>query len=402
MHPVGLAVKGPILMFARMTNIIRTAKAATLAALSLGLAATTAANAQGQIIQTQELNLQADIVAEGLEHPWGIDFLAPNVAIVTERPGRMRIFDQSGLSEPIEGVPAVFAQRQGGLLDVAVAPDFDQSGAIFFTFAEPGQGGAGTALARARLVRDGQSARLEDVDVIFSMNRKTTAGQHFGSRIVFNPDGTIFVTTGDRGDGPRSQDMQDHAGAVLRINADGSIPADNPYADGANALPEIWSKGHRNIQGATWDPLTNALWTNEHGPRGGDELHMPQAGGNYGWPQISYGTNYDGSPVGTGRAEDDRFGSPYFQWTPSIAPSGLVAYDGEMFPEWQGDFLVGALAYRLVARVDRDANGNVLGEERLFEGEFGRIRDLAVADDGAVWLITDESNGHIIRLSRAD
>jgi aldose sugar dehydrogenase len=380
----------------------KTAYAATFALLATGIAFQQAGAQQDDVFATQEAAVQAETVASGLSNPWAIDFLPDGAAIVTERPGTMRLLVDGALSDPIEGVPEVWAQRQGGLLDVAVSPDFSDSGLIFFTFSEPGEGGAGTALARAVLERDGQSASLADVEVIFTMNRKTNAGQHFGSRIVFHPDGTVFVTTGDRGDGDRSQDMQDHAGAVLRVNPDGSIPQDNPSPDGSAHLPEIWSKGHRNIQGAVFDPVTEALWVHEHGPRGGDELNRPEPGGNFGWPVVSLGVNYSGTPVGDGEQQAEGMIDPVHHWTPSIAPSGLATYQGDMFPEWQGDFLVGALAFELVTRLERDDEGNILSEERLFEGEFGRIRDVAVADDGAVWLVTDESDGRLIRLTRAE
>lgn len=380
----------------------KTAYAATFALLATGIAFQQAGAQQDDVFATQEAAVQAETVASGLSNPWAIDFLPDGAAIVTERPGTMRLLVDGALSDPIEGVPEVWAQRQGGLLDVAVSPDFSDSGLIFFTFSEPGEGGAGTALARAVLERDGQSASLADVEVIFTMNRKTNAGQHFGSRIVFHPDGTVFVTTGDRGDGDRSQDMQDHAGAVLRVNPDGSIPQDNPSPDGSAHLPEIWSKGHRNIQGAVFDPVTEALWVHEHGPRGGDELNRPEPGGNFGWPVVSLGVNYSGTPVGDGEQQAEGMIDPVHHWTPSIAPSGLATYQGDMFPEWQGDFLVGALAFELVTRLERDDEGNIVSEERLFEGEFGRIRDVAVADDGAVWLVTDESDGRLIRLTRAE
>jgi aldose sugar dehydrogenase len=383
-------------------NKKNTAYAATLALLATGIAFHHAGAQQDDVFATQEAAVQAETVASGLSNPWAIDFLPDGAAIVTERPGTMRVLVDGVLSDPIEGVPEVWAQRQGGLLDVAVSPDFADSGLIFFTFSEPGEGGAGTALARAVLERDGASASLSGVEVIFTMNRKTNAGQHFGSRIVFHPDGTVFVTTGDRGDGERSQDMQDHAGAVLRVNPDGSIPQDNPSPDGSAHLPEIWSKGHRNIQGAVFDPVTEALWVHEHGPRGGDELNRPEPGGNFGWPVVSLGVNYSGTPVGDGEQQAEGMIDPVHHWTPSIAPSGLATYQGDMFPEWQGDFLVGALAFELVTRLERDDEGNIVSEERLFEGEFGRIRDVAVADDGAVWLVTDESDGRLIRLTRAE
>jgi glucose/arabinose dehydrogenase len=256
-------------------------------------------------------------------------------------------------------------------------------------------------VARARLVRDGGQARLEGVQTIFSMNRKTRAGQHFGSRLVFRPDGTLFVTTGDRGDGDRAQDFTDHAGAVLRIRPDGGIPADNPFAGRADALGEIWSKGHRNVQGAALDRRSGALWTVEHGARGGDELNRPEAGRNYGWPVISYGRHYSGFKIGVG-TEAPGYEQPVWYWDPSIAPSGLAIYDGDMFPEWRGDFLVGALKYRLLSRLERDGGSGIAREERLFEGRFGRIRDVNVAPDGSIWLLTDEDDGAIVRISRAE
>ena len=344
--------------------------------------------------------MQATVIADGLRNPWGLDFLPGGEAIVTERAGRIRILSADGLSEPVANVPEVAARGQGGLLDIVASPDFATSQMIFFSFSEPGDGGAGTAVARAKLVREGPAARLADVEVIMSMTKKTAAGQHFGSRLVFHPDGSLFVTTGDRGDGDRAQDMQDHAGAVLRINADGSIPAGNPTG-GDGSLPEIWSKGHRNLQGATFDPVWNALVTVEHGAMGGDELNRPEAGKNYGWPVISYGVNYSGSKIGVG-SEAPGYEQPLFFWDPSIAPSGLVSYDGDMFPEWRGDFLVGSLKFALLSRLDRDDTGKVTGEERMLEGEFGRIRDVNVAPDGSIWLLTDERDGAIVRLSRSD
>lgn len=357
--------------------------------------------ASADVFQTQAAPIETTIVANGLQNPWGLDFLPDGEAIVTERAGRMRILSAAGLSAPIKGVPKVSARGQGGLLDVVAAPDFTTSNLIFFSFSEPGRGGAGTAVARAKLVRDGEAARLEDVTVIFSMAKKTNITRHFGSRLVFSPDGTLFVTTGDRGERDRAQDMQDHAGAIIRINTDGTIPADNPSPDGTKTLPEIWSKGHRNPQGAAWDPVLGGLVTVEHGDKGGDEVNQPQAGLNYGWPVISYGVSYAGRKIGVGN-EAPGYEQPLHYWDPSIAPSGLASYQGEMFPEWKGDLIVGSLKFQLVSRLDRDESGKILGEERMLEGEFGRIRDVNVAPDGSIWLLTDESDGQIIRLSRAD
>lgn len=364
-----------------------------------------AGTAAAQVFKTDMLSIRADVLTEGLDHPWGLDFLPGGQvpggeAIVTERPGTMRILSQGKLSNPIQGVPEVVAAGQGGLLDVVVAPDFEKSGIVFFSFSEPGEGGAGTAVARGKLVRDGAAPRLDGVETIFSMARKTGAGQHFGSRLVFSPDGTLFLTTGDRGQGDRAQDMADHAGAVLRINQDGSIPADNPSPDGSRSAPEIWSKGHRNLQGAAWDQAAGALLTVEHGAKGGDELNRPEAGKNYGWPVISYGEDYSGAKIGVGTAAEG-YEQPLFYWDPSIAPSGLAVYQGEMFPEWKGDLIVGSLKFALVARLDRDDAGAIVSEERMLEDGFGRIRDVNVAPDGSIWLLTDEDNGAVVRLSRA-
>jgi len=358
------------------------------------------ARAAPKVFDTDKVRVEATVIASGLEHPWGMAFLPDGDVLVTERPGRMRILSNGKLSPPVAGLPKIAANGQGGLMDVAISPHFSSDSLIFFTFAQPGKGGSGTAAASAKLVRDGGKARLEDVRIIYSMKKKTASPLQFGSRLVFAPDGTLFITTGDRGDAGRAQDMRDSAGAVLRVEPDGSVPPDNPYADGKKALPIIWSKGHRNIQGAAYDPLTRGLITTEHGAMGGDEVNQPEAGKNYGWPVISYGRNYNGTKIGIGTAAPG-YEQPLYYWDPSIAPSGLAIYEGDMFPEWKNDLLVGALKYRLVARLSRDAEGRITGEERMFVGAFGRIRDVRVAPDGSVWLLTDEDDGEIVRLSRA-
>ncbi|WP_420962900.1 PQQ-dependent sugar dehydrogenase [Brucella sp. IR073] len=357
--------------------------------------------AGAQAFTTEKAKIKAETVTTGLASPWSLAFLPDGALLVTEKAGTMRIVSNGKVSEPVDGVPEVWANGQGGLLDVALAPDFAKSGTIYFTFSEPGDGGAGTAIASARLERDGGKARLTDVKTLFSTQKKTSRGQHFGSRIVVAPDGTLFATFGERGDMERAQDFSDPAGSVLRINADGSVPANNPFADGGKGLPQIWSKGHRNAQGAAWDPLTDALIVTEHGPRGGDEVNRPEAGKNYGWPRIGYGVHYSGEKIGSGTAAEG-YEQPLHYWDPSIAPSGLAVYEGEMFPEWKGDLLAGALKYEMLVRLDRDEKGNISGEERMLEGKFGRIRDVRVAPDGSVYLLSDGDDASIVRLSRAD
>jgi glucose/arabinose dehydrogenase len=370
----------------------------SLLLLAMATALSTSVPAISAFAQPQ---MEATIVARGLSHPWGMAFLPDGEVLVTERGGSIRILDTDGLSEPIGGVPDVWDNGQGGLLDIAVSPDFASDQLVYFSYSQPGDGGAGTAVARGKLAREGSGGALQNVEVIFAMARKTGTQQHFGSRLVFAPDGKLFITTGDRGEPDRAQDMQDHAGAVLRINPDGSIPADNPSPDGSAHLPEIWSKGHRNAQGAIHDPLTGGLLTVEHGARGGDEINFAEAGKNYGWPVISYGRAYSGASIGVG-TEADGYEQPLHYWDPSIAPSGMARYEGAMFPEWENDLLIGSLKFGYLARVDRDENGAIQGEEKLFEGRFGRIRDVRVAPDGAVWMLTDERNGAIIRVTRPD
>ncbi|QND53771.1 PQQ-dependent sugar dehydrogenase [Phyllobacterium sp. 628] len=350
--------------------------------------------------KTDKVTITAQTIADNLEHPWALAFLPNGALLVTERTGTLRIIKDGKTSDPVANVPEVAVVGQGGLLDIALAPDFTTSSTIYFTFSQPGSGGAGTALASAKLKRSDNGNTLEDTKILVSMNKKTTKGQHFGSRIVVAPDGKLFVTMGERGEQDRAQDFQDHAGSVLHINADGSIPSENPFADGSKALPEIWSKGHRNPQGAAWDPVTKSLITVEHGAMGGDEINRPEAGKNYGWPIISFGRHYTGAKIGKGNKAAG-FEQPEYYWDPSIAPSGLAVYQGAMFPEWQGDLLVGALKFQLLVRVDRDEKGTIKGEERMFDGEFGRIRDVRVAPDGSIYLLTDESDGKIIRLTRA-
>jgi glucose/arabinose dehydrogenase len=374
----------------------------TLAILALLSAAAASAWAQDvREFDTEKVKLQVEVIAGGIQNPWGLDFLPDGRVVVTERGEGIHVLETDGTLKLIEGVPEFEVRGQGGMLDVAASPDFDKSQLIYFTYAAREKGGLGTALARGRLVKQGDDYKLEGTKVLFTMNRLSRPGRHFGSRIVFAPDGTIFVTTGDRGDGKRAQNRLDHAGAVIRMNPDGSVPKDNPFAANKKAAPEIWSKGHRNIQGAAFDPLTKGLVTVEHGAKGGDEVNQPQAGKNYGWPIVSYGVDYSGAKLGVG-TEAPGYVPPVYYWDPSIAPSGLVSYQGKMFPEWKDDLLVGALKFALLVRLDRDETGKIVGEERMLEGEYGRIRDVNVAPDGSIWLLTDETDGAVLRISRAD
>lgn len=343
-----------------------------------------------EVHNTREAQIRVETVADGLEHPWGMARLPDGSFLVTERDGRLWRIDGGGKQE-VQGAPKVAAVGQGGLLDIEADEDFATNRKVYITWSEPGEGGAGTALSTATLSAD--NSRLENLTRIFAMKKKTGAGQHFGSRVVLAPDGKLFMTMGDRGAADRAQDPFDHAGKIVRLNRDGSIPADNPFADGKQAFPEIWSIGHRNPQGATFHD--GALWTVEHGARGGDEINRPQAGVNHGWPVISYGRHYSGGKIGVG-TEAPGYEQPLWYWDPSIAPSGQAFYEGELFPQWQGDLFVGALKDQMLVRLDVE-NGKIVDEERMLQGEYGRIRDVAVFD-GAIYLLTDEGDGKLLRI----
>jgi glucose/arabinose dehydrogenase len=335
-------------------------------------------------------------VSDELENPWGLAFLPDGRMLVTERPGSLRIVATDGsVSEPLANVPEVYARGQGGLLDVALDPDFSANRTVYLSYSEPGDDGAGTAVARARLSDDG----LSDVAVIFRQKPKPDSRRHFGSRLVFAHDGTLFVTLGDRGLGEPAQDLQSHIGKIVRINPDGSVPADNPFVGRADALPEIWSYGHRNVQGATLHPDTGQLWTVEHGARGGDEINRPEAGKNYGWPVITYGVDYSGERIGVGTSKPG-MEQPVHYWDPSIAPSGMTFYTGDAFPDWRGDLFVGSLKFSYLARLDVE-DGKIAGEEKLIEDLDQRVRDVRQGPDGNLYLLTDEDESRILKLEPA-
>jgi glucose/arabinose dehydrogenase len=334
------------------------------------------------------------MVASGLVHPWSLAFLADGRMLVTERPGRLRYVDAKGaLSEPISGVPGVYAQRQGGLLDVVLDPDFAANSTIYLSYAEPGDGDTnGTAVARAKL--DG--LQLTDVKVIFRQQPKIASGHHFGSRLVFARDGRLFVTLGERNkERDSAQDLGTHIGKIVRIEKDGAVPADNPFNGRKGARPEIWSYGHRNIQGAALHPETGKLWTHEHGPRGGDEINVAEPGRNYGWPVITFGREYHGPAIGEGTAKEG-MEQPLHYWVPSIAPSGMAFHSGNAYPAWKGQLFVGALAAKQLVRLELDPDGGVRAEERITIGE--RVRDVREGPDGALYLLTDEDAGRLLRV----
>ncbi len=355
--------------------------------------------ARDLIVRTETGSVKLTEVASGLQNPWSLAFLPDGRMLVTERPGRLRIVGRDGsVSAPIAGVPEVHARGQGGLLDVAVSPNFADDKLIVFSYAEPTAGGARTAVARARL--DAEGLRLEDVRRIFAQNEDPSGNHHWGSRLVFARDGTLFITLGDRFHSrERAQALDSHLGKVVRIAIDGSVPADNPLIGRSDARPEIWSWGHRNVQGAALHPQTGELWTHEHGPQGGDEINRTRAGLNYGWPEVTYGREYvTGRKIGAGEAREG-VEPPVLQFTPSIAPSGMAFYTGDVFPQWKGNLFVGALKFQLVARVVLEGD-RVVHEERLFTELGRRIRDVRQGPDGHLWLV-DETEGRILRLDPA-
>jgi len=363
--------------------------------LWLPVAAATAADSR---IRTDEHAINVRIVVQGLEHPWGLAFLPDGRMLVTEREGRLRVVRDGKLDlRPVGGLPPIEASGQGGLLDVAVHPRFAENGWIYLSYAARGPGGVGTEVLRAQLKQD----RLEDVRVIFRMQPKVGGGRHFGSRLVFDRKGLLYVTLGDRGDQDRAQHLDEHLGKIVRLHDDGRVPEDNPFRARQGAKPEIYSLGNRNVQGAALHPQTGELWAHEHGPQGGDEVNAIRAGANYGWPVITHGRNYGtGTRIGEGTHKSG-MAQPLHTWVPSIAPSGMAFYTGDKFPRWRGDLFVGALRDQMLVRLKLDGE-KVVKEERMLKGTLGRIRDVRAGPDGFVYLLTDESNGVIARIEPAD
>ena len=349
--------------------------------------------------------IAVEVVAEGLPHVWAMEFLPDGRMLVTTKEGAMHIVsnDDGEAGAAIEGVPEVMSDGQGGLLDVALAPDFETTGSIYFSFSEPREGGNGTSVASARLVEEGDTASLQDVSVIFRQMPTYDGDKHFGSRLVFGREGELYVTVGERSDRETrvgAQDLGSGFGKVFRIDAEGKALSGNPFANEDGALPEIWSYGHRNLQSAALDG-DGRLWTVEHGPKGGDELNRPEAGKNYGWPEVTYGIEYSGGPVGEGLTAKDGTEQPVYYWDPVIGPSGMAFYDGDAIPEWKGAFLVGGLVTQGLVVLHMDGD-RVANEERV--PLDARIRDVKVAPDGTVYAVTEQRGGGestILRLMRA-
>jgi aldose sugar dehydrogenase len=349
------------------------------------------------IVKTQMGNIAVKAIATGLENVWSLAFLPDGNMLVTERAGRMRIVSPDGtVGEPLSGLPKMFTQGQGGLLDVILARDFAASKKIYFSYSEPGEGSVNsTAVSFATL----NGNKLENVTRIFSQQPKVDSGNHFGSRLVWAPDGTLFITLGERySEKDKAQTLDNHQGKVIRINADGTVPADNPFVKTPGALPEIWSYGHRNMQGAAINPITKKLWTGEHGPQGGDELNIDEAGKNYGWPVITYGENYGGGKIGEGTHKKG-MEQPIYKWVPSIATAGFIFYTGDKFPGWKNNILLTSLKDQTLVRLVVDGE-KIISEERMLTKELGqRLRHVIEGPDGLIYLVTDESKSNIYQVS---
>jgi glucose/arabinose dehydrogenase len=342
---------------------------------------------------------EVEVLAKGLEHPWAVEPLPGGDLLVTERPGRLRIITAGGnTGQPIQGLPKVDARGQGGLLDVALSPEFAKDRTIFWSYAEPRQGGNGTSVARGVLSADRQ--RVDQVRVIFRAMPTYDGSMHYGSRLAFGPDGMLYITTGERSDKPMrkyAQQLDSDLGKVLRIRPDGSVPGDNPFAGKAGARPEIWTLGHRNIQAAAFDP-EGRLWIVEHGTHGGDELTLIQKGKNYGWPLQAYGEEYSGQPIPGAVTAKAGLEQPVYYWDPVIAPSGAQFYTGDAFPAWQGNLFIGSMKDKMLVRLVV-ANDRVTGEEHLLQDRGERVRDVRQGPDGALYLVTDEGNGQLWKLA---
>jgi len=374
-------------------------------ALTAALAAAPALAASPELYPSSAGELAVETLAGGLVNPWSLAFLPDGRMLVTERPGRMRIVTRAGaLSRPVAGLPGVFARAQAGLMDVLLDRDFAQNSRVFFCYAEPFEGGGRIAVAHGRLegAHPGERGdpRMVAVSVIFRQHGPVSRGLNIGCRMVQAPDGNLFVTLGDHFLGQYAQKLDNHIGKIVRITPGGTVPPGNPFVDRPGALPEIWAYGLRNAQGLAFNPTDGKLWEQEHGPMGGDEINIIEKGKNYGWALVSFGLNYDGSPVGNGKQRGPGITDPIWHWTPSIAPSGMAFYTGDLFKGWKGSLINGALKFQLISRLTLDGD-KAVKEERLLHELHERIRDVRVGPDGALYLLTDNSSGRILRVTPA-
>ena len=352
-------------------------------------------SAHPQAVRSQEHSFQVESVASGLSHPWGLAFLPGGDVLVTERTGNLRLI-RSGqlLDQPVGGLPAIEEYGQGGLLGITLHPRFESNGWIYLSYAGEGNGGYSTEVLRARL----EGTQLEEVRLIFQAQPKTGGGNHFGSRLVFARDGTLFISLGERGERSAAQYLGDHRGSLIRVNDDGSVPEDNPFVGQDRVRPEIYTYGNRNMQGLALNPFSGEIWAHEHGPQGGDEVNIMYSGTNYGWPIITYGVNYGiGTKIGEGTHKEG-MAQPIHKWVPSIAPSGMTFYSGEKFPNWKGDLFVGSLKFGLLVRLEVEGD-RITAEERMLDNTYGRIRDVAQGPDGHLYLLTDERDGQLLKLT---
>ncbi len=339
-------------------------------------------------------DFRVDTITDGLENPWDMVFLPAGGILVTERTGALRLISSGKLVDTaIGGLPRIKQHGQGGLMGIALHPDFARNQLVYLSYAGRGKGGYSTEVLRARF--DG--ATVHDVEIIFRARPKVRGGRHFGGCLLFDDKGYLFICLGERGEDDDAQDLSNHSGSLIRVHDDGSVPANNPFAEQSDVAPGIYTRGNRNIQGLVLHPVTGEVWTHEHGPQGGDEINIMHAGENYGWPVITYGRNYViGTKIGEGTHKPGMV-QPIYKWVPSIAPSGMAFYEGDKFPDWRGDLFVGSLKFGLLVRLEIKGN-EIVTEERLLGGKYGRIRSVVEGPDGYIYLLTDQSNGKLLRL----
>ena len=352
-------------------------------------------NKQNIFFNFENLQLKAKVLLTNLNHPWSVAFLPDNNILITERPGKLKLIDKDFKVRNILGLPPIKARGQGGLFDIVLHPNFNKNKYIYFSYNGIEDRLWGTELARAKI----KNYKLQNLEILFKLTPKTRSNRHFGGRILFDNNNYIFLTTGDRGNRKRAQDLNDHAGKVIRIFDNGRVPLSNPFFNHVNSKKEIYSYGHRNIQGAVYNPIDNSIWTHEHGPQGGDELNLIFKGGNFGWPIITYGVNYiTRTKIGEG-TQKLGMEQPIHKWVPSIATSGMTFITGNHFSEWKNNLLVGSLKNNALVMLELKSR-KVIKEKIIFKNLFGRIRDVKIGPDGLIYLLTDENPGKLVQISK--